>query len=292
MSKEPVLFNQARYRKARQASRASRSGIYGIITSRDHLIVAFYEMYFRRGFGERYFSKGVLFALILGLMATRYFLSFATLSAWFGGIGYAAFHDLTDGLLGASMEHYPFCAFDVFILLTLILGLYHLYDQKQMIKAGLPLHSYFIGMSRFAFIGRFFDSKNPHHGAYVYVEPVVAFFFALFCFEHNLILGFLALWGAGRLWYENYHVVSKAYHEAKNIDDGDIQSKEVKQHMEEVKQRQASSPPPIPKKYRPSVPPPIPPPIPNIEDDLTPMEALKRLDEKENEKEAANKSEE
>jgi len=284
MSKDPVLFKQARYRKAEQASRVGRRGIYRIITNRDHLIVAFYEMFFRRGLGERYFNKGVLFALIMGLMVTRFFLNFRELGAWFSSVIYSGLFVSTDGLLGASADHYPFCAFDLFIVITLLLGMYHLYDQKQMIKAGVPLHSYFIGISRFAFLGKYFNSKNPHAGAYVYVEPFIALVFGFFCLGHNFVLGLLAIWGAGRLWYESYHVVSKAYHEEKDIEDGDVKSREVKHHMEEVKQRQSSSPPPIPKHYKPSVPPPIPP-IPDIDKDLTPMEALRRL----NEKKEANK---
>lgn len=265
----------------KKESKRKGKGFRRILTDRNHLIIGVYELFFRKEMGERYFDRGTLIAIIVGLCGLKCLLSFPSFYVWMTG---AIVPTAISGVAPAPAS-FPFCRFDIFILICLVLGIYHLRQQRKARAAGRRINSMFMGTSRFRKFGKFFNEKNPQFGAYLFIEPVVALFVSFIAISHSLFLFLFGVIGAGRLWYENYLVVREYKDTMYDMEDAVTLSEHLsaqKEHDErEIKKAmmQASAPPPIPNT------PPVftPPPIPsntNPDDNVSAADAVRRIKQK------------
>lgn len=228
-----------------------RRNARGFFTDRYALAVAVVEVFFRKNIGERYFNFWVFFFAFLGLLALRFWVAFG--------------------------NFWSFTGYDVFLAAYLVLGFSHLATQKRLASQGQRIHSWYIGDSRFAFLGKYINSKNPDFAAYVYIEPLVIFLLVLPVLTYSILLAIGLVVTGARMWYQSYRTVKNYRHEEMDMEDSKQEAEHRSRTFEEPAPVQLSSPPPIPKMTNK----PVPPPIPLVDDDdeLTPMEALKRLNQ-------------
>jgi hypothetical protein len=229
----------------------------GFRTNRYVLIVAIVEVFFRTNMGKRYFTFQLFFAGLVGIGLIRYWM--------------VPFYFQLDW-------------FDLFTFSYILLGLYHLYSQRRLSARGVVEHSWYVGSSNFRFVGRFFNSREPNYFALLYVEPLALLLLAVVIFSYSLLLAIGSVIAAIQLWYQNYRLIRRLRNEEMNRQDGMI----VSEHINATTFQQqditdSSTPPAIPRRTAPA-PPPIP--LPNsTQEDISPMEALERLNRKNESKE-------
>jgi len=264
----------------KKESKRKGRGFRRVLTDRNHLVIGAFEIFFRKNMGVRYFDKGTLIAILIGLIGIKGLLNYLGIMKWISGIASALFLGLFE-----MPQPYPFCVLDVFILFCLGMGIYHLKEQKRLRAEGRRINTDYMGISRFGEIGKYLNKENPQFAAYVYVEPLIAFVVSFLALQHSFILGVIGMIGAGRLWYENYLVVREYKDMVYDMEDAATMSGHLEQKKEQDEQAikaartAATSPPPIRKQ------PPIiaPPPIPlmtNPNEEESAMDAIKRIKRK------------
>ena len=241
----------------RQKIISQRRTARGFFSNRYILIVAVIEIFFRKYMGERYFTHGIFFAGLVGLLALRFWVSYP--------------------------NFFSFVSYDVFLIAYVVMSGLHFTTLSKLKDMGIRRHSYYIGDSRFAFLGKYLNSKNPNFAAWVYIEPLVVFLLVvpIIMLTNSLLLGIGAVIGGARLWYENWRTVRDFRHDELDRLDGQIVSSHVAGTMDETTEVETLSPPPVPRTANIPIPPPIPL-MDSEQDELTPMEALKRLNRKGN----------
>lgn len=264
----------------KKESKRKGRGFQRILTDRNNLIIGMFELFFRKNMGVRYFDRGTFFAIIIGLVGLKFLLTFFRSLAFLEGV-------VLNLLLGDELVPYPLCyVLDGLILLCIGLGIYHLREQQRLRAEGKRINTDYMGTSRFVELGKYIDKENPQFGAYVYIEPLVAFIMSfLVFFNHSLILGILGFIGAGRLWYENYLVVREYRDMMYDMEDAKTLSTHLEQKQEQdekaikaakEKAARAAMPPPIPKKAAPVMPPPIPL-VSNPEEEISALDAIRQI---------------
>ena len=164
------------------------------------------QVFFRYRMGERYFSFKTLRGGLYVLLVVRFLFFFGA--------------DFTSG--------YPFHGLDIALILYLLLGFWQLIQHRRLASKGQSIHSYFIGYSRFFFIGKAlimvlnliislpfrlfqakpfqFRPKSAYYLTYTLIEPLITlalaamFYFylkspvaALLCAAAALILFWTAI---------------------------------------------------------------------------------------------------
>jgi len=94
----------------KKESKRKGKGFRRILTDRNHLVIGVYELFFRKGMGERYFDKGTLGAIIIGLCGLKLLLSFPSFYLWITG---TVVPTSVSGVAPAPAS-FPFCRFDIF----------------------------------------------------------------------------------------------------------------------------------------------------------------------------------
>lgn len=242
-----------RERDHRQRIISERRTARGFFANRYILIVAVIEVFFRKYMGERYFTKGIFFAGLLGLLALHFWVSYPNFLS--------------------------FVAYDFFIIAYVAMSFLHFSTLSKLEKMGIRQHSYYIGDSRFAFLGKYINSQNPNFAALVYIEPLVIFLLVLPIMSYSFLLGIGAIIGGARLWYENWRTVRNFRHDELDRKDGETTSRHITNNMGEITEERTLSSQPVPRRASR----PVPPPMPSMEsedEELTPMEVLERLNQK------------
>lgn len=239
----------------RQKVISQRRTARGFFSNRYILIVAVIEVFFRKYMGERYFTRGMFFAGLVGLLALRFWVSYP--------------------------NFFSFVSYDIFLIAYVAMSGLHFTTLSKLKNMGIRRHSYYIGDSRFAFFGKYLNSKNPNFAAWVYIEPLVVFLLVLpiIMVTNSLLLGIGAVIGGARLWYENWRTVRDFRHDELDRIDGEVVSQHVAGNMGGMTEDEELNPPPVPRTANIPVPPPIPL-MNSEEEEFTPMEALQRLNKK------------
>ena len=120
---------------------SKQTGWRGFLGSRQNAQRAVFDILFRRQFGKDYFNRATLFSVMITLVSLKFFIDFFAYKKWWGMKASSAVLgiELEDvqkkqESMGFEVTSFPFCVMDYFIVLILILGVYHLIDQKMKKK--------------------------------------------------------------------------------------------------------------------------------------------------------------
>ena len=246
---------------------------FGLLWFRQYTpTVVVWEVFFRTRMGERYFGAR-LFLGGLAVLVIIQTLSFRSM------LGYDFFE------VDPDKDFYITSPFDWMIAAYVGMGLWHLFQQRQLYAKGQAPYSYYMGSSRLRPIGKGFfwlvnflislpfrlfkakpfqfGSKADYYFSYYLLEPLVAFILTIIGastlgFNSQLVLA-LGLMGTVQLWWQNVKKVRESY--LGELDRRD--SQRISEHIQqENRQRQQQTvramPPPLPKKAPKSMPPPLP----------------------------------
>jgi len=201
----------------RHKEQRKERGWRGFLAARQNAQDAVFHMLFRRKIGENYFNRAIFFSVMVTLISLKIFLDFSAYKKWWNMKTNSAFLGVDiEGVqeaqrrMGFEVTSFPFCVMDGFIILILILGIYHLFDQRRKKKQGIVVDSDSRGISHFNALGQRLKPETPEFGATLFIEPLIAFVASFLLYTHSFFFGLIAFGAAGRFWYENYLLYQKS----------------------------------------------------------------------------------
>jgi len=193
----------------------------GILSKRPYApAVVVVEVFFRKAMGERYFNGRTFFGGLIALIILRFFLSLTPYALTIGERVFDRVH-LIDGV----------------ILLYGLLSLSHFIGQwRRRHRSGDPFrsqmsYSYFIGRSRFQFLGKALRLRDPAGFTYRFVEPLIVFIIAVMAIPISFLIALAVGMTAFRLFWENSRILALEWEEELDRRDGQILAKTQARQM-------------------------------------------------------------
>lgn len=264
MSYEDESAEQQKRHSARpKEKRPRKRRKFGLFWYRQYTpAVVVWEVFFRTRMGERYFGLRLFLGglVVLGFIQT---LSFQSM------LGYDYFE------IDPDKDFYITSPFDWAIGAYIVMGLWHLIEQRRLYVKGQASYSYYMGRSRLRPIGKGFfrlvnslislpfllfkakpfqfSSKADYYFSYYLLEPLTALILTFIlasnlCFNSMTLL-LIGIMGAAQLFWQNVKKVQKTY--LGELDRRD--SQRISEHIQhETSRRQQTAakatPPPLPTK--------------------------------------------
>ena len=261
---------QRRHSSRPDESKPKKRRKFGFLWFREYTpTVVVWEVFFRTRMGERDFGVR-LFLGGLAVLVLIQTLSFQSM------LGYDYFE------INPDKDFYITSPFDWVIAAYLIMGGWHLFEQRRLFAKGKSSYSYYMGSSRLRPIGKGFfllvnllislpfrlskakpfqfSSTADYYFSYYLLEPLAAFILTIIAcsslvFNSKLVLA-LGLMGTGQLWWQNVKKVRETYLSELNRKDVQKMSEQIEfeTKLRDLKQAEKASPPPLPIKVPESMP--------------------------------------